>query len=105
MKLDALNASFAETPFAGKLHHFATIASTNTEAMRQASAGAETWSVYVADEQTAGRGRGAHAWHSSPEDGLYFSVVLRPNLSMADALWLSLAAGLAAHDAIAKVVG
>jgi len=105
MNLDALNASLADTPFAGKLHHYATIASTNTEAMRQASAGAETWSVYVAEEQTAGRGRGAHAWHSSEGDGLYFSVVLRPNLNMADALWLSLAAGLAAHDAIVKVIG
>jgi BirA family transcriptional regulator, biotin operon repressor / biotin---[acetyl-CoA-carboxylase] ligase len=109
MDLDALTQALAESPFAGKIHHYATIASTNTEAMRQAmrqaSADAATWSVYVADEQTAGRGRGAHAWYSSPGEGLYFSVVLRPNLSMADALWLSLAAGLAAHDAITKVTG
>lgn len=105
MDLDALNQSLAETPFAGRLHYFASIDSTNNEALRDAAGGAPAWSVYVADEQTAGRGRGVHTWHSSANEGLYFSVVLRPNLSMADALWFSLAAGLAAHDAIQKVTG
>jgi BirA family biotin operon repressor/biotin-[acetyl-CoA-carboxylase] ligase len=105
MDLPALNQSLDGTPFAGELHYFSTIDSTNTHALREAAAGAPAWSVYFADEQTAGRGRGARAWHSSAGDGLYFSVVLRPNLSMANVLWLSLAAGLAAHRAIAKTTG
>jgi len=59
--------------------------------------------VYVADEQTAGRGRGAHGWSSPPGSGLYVSVLLRPRLAPADVLWLSLAAGLAVRDAVAQV--
>jgi biotin-(acetyl-CoA carboxylase) ligase len=30
-------------------------------------------SVYFADEQRAGRGRGDHAWHSAAGEGLYVS--------------------------------
>ena len=46
---------------------------------------------YLADEQTAGRGRGDHGWHSAPGAGLYVSVLLRPRVAPADVLWLSLA--------------
>lgn len=103
MDLAHLNHALDSTPFAGKLHHFASIDSTNTHAMREAANSAPASSVYVADEQTAGRGRGAHAWHSESASGLYVSILLRPQLTAADSLWLSLAAGLAAHDAVIEV--
>lgn len=98
-----LDASLAQTRFAGKLHHFASIGSTSTHAMAQADAGAPDGCVYFADEQTAGRGRGAHTWTSPAGTGLYFSVLLRPQLSPGDALWFSLAAGLAVHAAVERV--
>ena len=99
---EALEAAMAGTRFAGKLRFFESIHSTNTHAMAQAEAGAPDGMVYVADEQTAGRGRGAHAWSSPPGSGLYVSVLLRPRIAPADALWLSLAAGLAVHDAVQR---
>ena len=34
--------------------------------------------VWVADEQTAGRGRGGHGWHSVAGDGLYVSALVAP---------------------------
>jgi BirA family biotin operon repressor/biotin-[acetyl-CoA-carboxylase] ligase len=98
-----LDAVLAGTRFAGKLHFFESIHSTNTHAMAEGDAGALDGMVYVADEQTAGRGRGAHGWESPPGSGLYVSVLLRPSLVPADALWLSLAAGLAVHDTVAQV--
>ncbi|GGG96099.1 biotin--[acetyl-CoA-carboxylase] ligase [Silvibacterium dinghuense] len=98
--LPALDHALAGTRFAGKLEFFPTIHSTSTHAMAQGEAGAEDGTVYFADEQTAGRGRGAHAWASPPGSGLYVSVLLRPQLAPADVLWMSLAAGLAVHDAI-----
>jgi BirA family transcriptional regulator, biotin operon repressor / biotin---[acetyl-CoA-carboxylase] ligase len=101
----ALDAAVADTIFAGKLHHFPIIDSTNTHALREAAAGAPTGSVYFADEQTAGRGRGAHTWHSEPGSGLYVSMLLRPNLAPSQALWLSFAAGLAVHRAVSEVAG
>jgi BirA family biotin operon repressor/biotin-[acetyl-CoA-carboxylase] ligase len=71
--------------------------------MAQAEAGAPSGSAYFADQQTAGRGRGAHEWSSPPASGLYVSVLLRPALAPADVLWLSLAAGLAVRQAVKQV--
>ena len=48
----------------------------------------------------AGRGRGDHAWHSAAGEGLYVSVLLRPQFPAARLPLLPLAAGLAAADAI-----
>lgn len=101
--LPALDAGLAGSPFAGRLHFFSSIHSTNTHAMQQAESGAPDGSVYFADEQTAGRGRGAHAWSSAPGSGLYVSILLRPRIAPADILWLSLAAGLAVHETIRRV--
>ena len=99
----ALDSALEATRFAGKLRFFRSIHSTNTHAMAEGDAGAPEGMAYVADEQTAGRGRGAHGWESPPGSGLYVSVLLRPQLAPADALWLSLAAGLAVHDAVEQV--
>lgn len=101
--LTALNAALAETRFHNKLHFFSTVHSTNTHAIAEAEAGAPDGSVYFADEQTSGRGRGAHAWSSPPGSGLYVSVLLRPAVAPADVLWLSLAAGLAVREAVQKI--
>src|SRR6266436_7776495 len=68
------------TVFDGQLHHFYKIGSTNTAAMAAAAEGAPEGSVFLAEEQTAGRGRGAHSWHSDRSAGIYCSVVLRPAL-------------------------
>ena len=84
-------------------HHYYKIGSTNVEAMASASAGAPEGSVFVAEEQTAGRGRGAHQWESAPSAGIYCSVVLRPALPPSEALVLSLAAGLAVHAAVQQI--
>lgn len=102
-QLDELDRELANTPFTGKIRHFPTIESTNTLAMREAEQGQQTGTVYLADEQTGGRGRGAHAWHSAAGSGLYVSVLLRPALAPADILWVSLATGLAVQAAVREV--
>jgi len=86
-----------------QIHHYYKIGSTNTAAMEAAANGAPEGSVYLAEEQTAGRGRGANAWHSARSTGIYCSVVLRPYLPPTDALILSLAAGLSAHAAVQQL--
>src|SRR5579875_1248180 len=98
-----MHAALAETPFAGRITLFPAIHSTNTHAMAEGDAGAPHGSVYVAEEQTGGRGRGAHAWVSPPGSGLYVSVLLRPQIAPGDALWISLAAGLAVRDAVEAI--
>ena len=103
--MGALETALAGTAFVGRVEHFAEIGSTNTHAMRMGAEGAAHGSVYVADAQSGGRGRGAHAWASPAGSGLYVSVLLRPAMAPGDALWLSLAAGLAAQHAVAEVAG
>jgi BirA family biotin operon repressor/biotin-[acetyl-CoA-carboxylase] ligase len=100
---DMLSPLLKGTLFSQEIHHYYKIGSTNSEAMEAASAGASEGSVFVAEEQTAGRGRGAHQWDSAPSTGIYCSVVLRPALPPAEALILSLAAGLAVHAAVQQV--
>ena len=99
------DAALAGSIFSGKLHHFLSIDSTQTRALADAQAGAEACQVYVADEQTAGRGRGGHTWRSEPGSGLYVTVLVRPMLQAADALTISFAAGLAAQAAIREITG
>ncbi len=91
------------TIFETNLNHFYKIGSTNTAAMAAAAEGALEGSVFLAEEQTAGRGRGAHTWHSERSAGIYCSAVLRPELPPSDVLVLSLAAGLAVRAAIEQV--
>jgi BirA family transcriptional regulator, biotin operon repressor / biotin---[acetyl-CoA-carboxylase] ligase len=105
LDLHSIDSALAGTAFAGRMHHFASIGSTNTHAMEEARQGALHGSFYVADEQTAGRGRGGHSWHSVAGDGLYLSVLLRPALPAEDIVWLPLAVGLAAHRAIRESMG
>lgn len=100
--LTAVEAEIAGTEFSGLVKHFASVGSTNVLALEAAQAGARA-GVWVADEQTAGRGRGGHTWHSSPGDGLYVSALVTPPLPMTTALWISLATGLAAKEAIREV--
>jgi BirA family biotin operon repressor/biotin-[acetyl-CoA-carboxylase] ligase len=95
----------AYTMFAGKLHFSPVTGSTNSDAMAAARSGAPHGAVFFAGEQTAGRGRGDHTWHSAAGEGLYVSVLLRPNLAPAFLPLLPLAAGLAAADAILAVTG
>lgn len=90
--------------FAGQLHHVAVASSTNTLALEAAQDGTSV-GCWIADEQTAGRGRGGHQWHSAAGDGLYLSALVRPRLFGVDALKLSFAAGLAAQRAVRDAAG
>jgi BirA family biotin operon repressor/biotin-[acetyl-CoA-carboxylase] ligase len=98
--LTTLESSLAGTIFSGKLHFSPATDSTNTDALAAGRAGAPHGSVYFAEEQLAGRGRGDHTWHSAAGEGLYVSVLLRPSIPASRLPLLPLAAGLAAADAV-----
>jgi len=101
----ALELKLAGMIYAGKLHYYPEIASTNTAAMQAAQNGAAEGSVFLADQQTAGKGRNGHGWHSEPGAAILASVILRPRIAAAQALWLSLMAGVAVHNALARTIG
>jgi BirA family biotin operon repressor/biotin-[acetyl-CoA-carboxylase] ligase len=87
-------------PFTPTILRFDSLPSTNTEAARQASLGAREGLCVVAREQTAGRGRRERAWVSPKDSGLYLSVVLRPRTDAREWPLITLAAAVAARDAL-----
>jgi BirA family biotin operon repressor/biotin-[acetyl-CoA-carboxylase] ligase len=103
--LAELEMSLAGTVFASKLHFSPATDSTNSDALAAARSDAPHGSVYFADEQRAGRGRGDHTWDSAAGAGLYASVLLRTPIPAARLPLLPLAAGLAAAEAIRAVTG
>lgn len=92
------------TEFSGYLMHFPSVGSTNDLALEAAQAGARH-GVWIAEEQTSGRGRGNHGWHSAAGDGLYMSALVSPPIPMQNALRLSLRTAIAVQSAIASVTG
>ena len=58
--------------------HHASLPSTNDRALAWARAGAPHGAMVTADAQSAGRGRLGRRWESPPGEGLYVSLVLRP---------------------------
>lgn len=102
--LQAVERAIVGTRFAGCVQHFAQVGSTNQSGLEAAAAGARG-GVWVADEQTAGRGRGGHTWHSVVGDGLYVSALVMPRVPLSHAARIPLATGLAGKAAIDEVTG
>jgi BirA family biotin operon repressor/biotin-[acetyl-CoA-carboxylase] ligase len=83
-----------------RILRYESVPSTNTEVARLAAEGAAEGLAIVADEQTAGRGRLQRAWSSTKGAGLYFSILLRPNLALNRWPLLTFVAALATGDAL-----
>lgn len=78
--------------------------STNEWAKELAVCGACEGTVVVAETQTRGRGRLGREWFS-PTGGLWFSLILRPELHPAEAVKLTFVAGLAVAKVLREVFG
>ena len=89
----------------GILYCWSKTASTNDVARDQARKGAKTGFLVAASKQTSGRGRLGRSWDSPAGRGLYVSLVLRPDMEMADAGQLTILTSLAVSDAVETVAG
>jgi BirA family biotin operon repressor/biotin-[acetyl-CoA-carboxylase] ligase len=70
--------------FVAQVEHYATVGSTNDVARQRAVRGPGPLPLLiVADEQTAGRGRGANRWWTGP-GSLAFSLLMDPSPGTAD---------------------
>lgn len=86
-------------------YYFEQIDSTNQEAKRHALSGQRINQLFVADEQTAGRGRLGRTWASQRKEGLWFSLLLYPEIQPDQASTLTLVAASAMSKAIEKTTG
>ncbi len=86
------------------LHWSKQTTSTNEDAALAANAGAAHGTLFLAEEQTHGRGRLGRRWLSAPGTSLLFSLVLRPTMPPERLSSISLAIGLAVADSVGTVV-
>lgn len=87
-----------------KLLHYPTLDSTNIKLKELANSGALEGTVVIADTQTAGRGRFCRKFYS-PENGIYMSILLRPESVGFDATLITTAAAVAVAKAAENLSG
>ena len=86
---------------------FREVESTNALALAALKEGAPEGTVFVADRQSAGRGRRQpggerRPWFSPPGKNLYFSVVARPAVAVDQSAGLTLAVGVELADMLRR---
>lgn len=94
-----------ETKWVGKsAHMYEVVDSTNKTAKELAEAGCEHGTLVIAEEQENGVGRRGRSWYSEPGQGIYMSLVLRPELAVDKAPMLTLVSAMAVSKAIYEMV-
>ncbi len=68
--------------YAVNINQYSSVASTNEEAAKLARRKVREWTVVWSMEQTAGRGRYQRRWESPYGAGLWFSIILRPEIEL-----------------------
>ena len=90
---DDLLFSFCFEKFQDKIHFFPSVSTTMNTAKKMARSGIDDFSVIIAQNQTEGRVRLNRKWISS-EGGLWFTLILKPDLPPPLAYILNFAASL-----------
>ena len=101
---EALRNALSQLPTAPQVRLFEEIDSTNAEARRSLINGEEGCILYLANRQTAGRGRLGRSFHS-PETGVYLSLLFPLTSSLPSAVSVTCAASVAVMHAIRSVTG
>ncbi len=79
--------------------------STNEWAKREKMDDTESGIVYLADHQTAGKGRRGHVWESPRGTSVSMSICIHPDLTPDKLAMLTLVMGMAAADGIRETSG
>lgn len=83
--------------------HFRQTDSTNLRAREIAARGAPEGTLIVAEQQTQGRGRRQRTWFSPPGQGIYASLILRPDIPPTEAPRMTLLAAVAIADTLMEL--
>lgn len=88
------------TKFIGhNIEYFETVSSTNEVAKDCASKGSADGTLIISEEQNGGRGRFDRPW-KSPKGGLWFSLILKPNIEPTAASKITQIVGAALLNAL-----
>lgn len=102
---EKLSALLQRCPSFTSAHCYDVLPSTNDLAKCLAEEGAEEGTVVLAQCQTAGRGRMGRHFYSPDKNGLYMSLVLRPDKDRCDAGLLTSCAAVSVYRAILELTG
>jgi len=103
---DDLLARLGETKAIGRdIRVFEETTSTNDVVEKLARDGVKEGVVVFAEAQTKGRGRLGRKWLSPTHQGLWFSILLRPELRPQEVTQLTIASATALRRAIKNVTG
>ena len=82
-----------------------TVDSTNRYLKSVSDENTPEFTVVIAENQTAGRGRFARKFYSPENCGIYMSVLLKPQFDILDSVLLTAAAAVAVSDAVEELSG
>lgn len=106
---DDLLARLGQCPLIRGINVFAETDSTNERAAQLGRSGVAPGIAIFAERQTAGRGRFGRRWESSSHRGLWFSLLLRPELPVEHwsrlTTWAAVGVALAVEQALGVEVG
>ena len=97
---DELQAHFACATIGRQIIVLEQTGSTNDAILRVATPSSKEGLVLFAEHQTAGRGQRGNRWESVAAKGLWFSILLRPKISVNDSAQLTIWAIEAISDVI-----
>ena len=80
------------------------IDSTNSAAKEMGTAGAAHGTVIIAEKQTMGRGRLGRTFVSPSGTGLYMSIIIRPEINLEDAGFITSTAAVSVAEAVEKLI-
>ncbi|MDE6149622.1 MAG: biotin--[acetyl-CoA-carboxylase] ligase [Ruminococcus sp.] len=101
LSAEGIRAILGETEY--DIHVEKTVTSTNTVLKELAKDGESAGYVLIAQQQTAGKGRLGRRFYSPDKTGLYLSVILKPKLTIENALFITTSAAVAVSRAIETV--
>ncbi len=92
-------------PWAQQLQYYPTLESTSDLLKKLARQGAPHGTAVLAGQQTNGHGRMGRSFHSPEGQGIYLSVLLRPDCAPTELMHLTCAAAVAMCDAVEEAAG
>lgn len=97
---DAIKSCLETKWMAKNLEYYDEIDSTNNRAKALGEAGGADGTLFVAETQTAGKGRHGRCWQSPAGSSISMSILLRPVMNPSDAPMLTLVMAYAATKAL-----
>ena len=103
LSVNDITSGLTTEKFGRKIELYQTIASTNTYMKKLDHSDYPEGFTVIADHQTAGRGRFARKFYSPDKQGIYLSLLLKPNIDLPSISVLTICAAIAVCRGVLKI--